>query len=98
MDSVTTAINDSERLRADTLYARRLGFGGKLCVHPSQIDPVNHCFSPSAEEVAWARRILAAAAVAQGAAVAVDGEMVDLPVMRKAQGIIDDAARRMERE
>ncbi len=96
VDSVTTAINDSERLRADTLYARRLGFGGKLCIHPSQIEPVNRCFCPSAEEVAWARRILAAATAAQGAAVAVDGKMVDLPVMRKAQGIIDEAARRIE--
>lgn len=95
VDSVTTAINDSERLRADTLYARRLGFGGKLCIHPNQIDAVNRGFCPSAEELAWARRILAAANAAQGAAVAVDGKMVDLPVMRKAQGIIDEAAHRM---
>lgn len=96
VDGVTTAIHDSDELCADTLYARRLGFGGKLCIHPNQIASVNRCFSPSAQEVAWARRILAAAADAQGAAVAVDGKMVDLPVMRKAQGIVDEAARRME--
>ena len=95
VDGVTTAIHDSDRLRTDTLYARGLGFGGKLCIHPGQIDTVNRSFSPSPEEIAWARQVLAAAAAAQGAAVAVNGKMVDLPVMRKAQAIIDEAARRM---
>ncbi|NMM36284.1 MAG: CoA ester lyase [Glaciimonas sp.] len=98
VDGVTTAINDSGRLRVDTLYARRLGFGGKLCIHPNQIVPVNNCFYPSAEEVAWAQQILAAASAARGAAVAVDGKMVDLPVMRKAQKIIDEAAHKIEQE
>jgi citrate lyase subunit beta/citryl-CoA lyase len=94
VDGVTTAINDPEELRNDTLRARRLGFGGKLCIHPKQIGPVNQCFSPSAQEIEWAGRVLEAAAAAGGAAVALDGKMVDRPVILKAQQIIDESARR----
>jgi citrate lyase subunit beta / citryl-CoA lyase len=93
VDGVTTAIDDPEQLRADTQRARRLGFGGKLCIHPKQVAAVNLHFSPSEEEVAWARRVLQAAAAANGAAVALDGKMVDLPVIRKAQEIITEEQR-----
>jgi citrate lyase subunit beta/citryl-CoA lyase len=72
--------------------ARRLGFGGKLCIHPTQVDTVNRGFTPSAEEVAWARRVLEAAAAAGGAAVAVDGKMVDKPVLLRAQAVLRQAA------
>jgi len=88
VDGVSTAIDDAEQLRADTLRARRLGFGAKLCIHPRQIGGVHAAFSPSGEELAWAGRIMAAADAARGGAVAVDGKMVDLPVIRKAQRIL----------
>ncbi|HWI14102.1 MAG TPA: CoA ester lyase [Burkholderiales bacterium] len=88
IDGVSVAIEDTERVRAETLYCRRLGFGGKLCIHPKQVPIVNACFLPSAEEQAWARRVLDAAAASKGSAVAVDGKMVDVPVIRKAEEIL----------
>src|SRR5438132_574660 len=88
VDGVTTAIDDAERVRRDTLRARRLGFGAKLCIHPRQASPVNECFEPTAEEESWARRIMAAAEAVQGAAVAVDGKMVDRPVIARAEAVI----------
>jgi citrate lyase subunit beta/citryl-CoA lyase len=91
VDGVCTAIDDTAALAADTLRARRLGFGAKLCIHPRQVDPVNRGFTPGADEVAWARRVLDAAAAAGGAAVAVDGRMVDKPVLLRAQALIRQA-------
>lgn len=93
VDGVTTAIDDPEQLRADTQRARRLGFGGKLCIHPKQVEPVNRHFMPNEDDIAWARRVLQAAEAAQGAAVALDGKMVDLPVIRKAEEIVSEAER-----
>ena len=93
VDGVTVDIDDIDRVREDTLYAKKLGFGGKLCIHPKQIAPVNACFSPSADEVAWAKRIVDAAGAANGGAVQVDGKMVDRPVLVKAQEILREAER-----
>ena len=83
VDGVTVAIEDAETLRG-----RRLGFGAKLCIHPKQVAVVNACFAPTAEDIAWAERVLAAAAASKGSAVAVDGKMVDVPVIRKAENIL----------
>lgn len=94
VDGVTTAIDDAALVRADTARAHRLGFGGKLCIHPRQLAPVHAGFGPDAEETAWANRVLTAAAAAGGAAVAVDGRMVDRPVIRRAEEIVAEAARR----
>jgi citrate lyase subunit beta/citryl-CoA lyase len=91
VDGVCTAIDDAEALRADAERARRLGFGAKLCIHPRQVDIVDRAFSPSAAERDWARRVLEAATNAGGAAVAVDGRMVDKPVVLRARAILDDA-------
>lgn len=90
VDGVSTAIDDAATLRADAERARRLGFGAKLCIHPKQVDVVNRAFLPSDAERDWARRVLDAAARAGGAAVAVDGKMVDKPVMLRAQAILDE--------
>ena len=57
IDGVTTAIDDANLLREEAQRARRLGFGAKLCIHPKQLPVVSECFSPSAEEVAWAKRV-----------------------------------------
>jgi citrate lyase subunit beta/citryl-CoA lyase len=92
IDGVTVALDDDAKLHADTLRARRFGFGAKLCIHPRQVASVNAGFRPTAVEVAWATRVLAAAREANGAAVAVDGKMVDRPVILRAQRIVDDAA------
>ena len=88
VDGVSTAIDDAGSLEADTRRARRLGFGAKLCIHPRQVAAVNAAFAPSAEELAWAERVVAAAASSAGAAVAVDGRMVDRPVLLRAQSIL----------
>lgn len=93
VDGVTTDFNNPERVRDDTLYVKRLGFGGKLCIHPKQVAPVNGCFEPTADEVAWAKRVVEAANAANGAAVALDGKMVDKPVILKAEDILREAQR-----
>ena len=94
VDGVSTAIDDAERLADDVHRARRLGFGGKLCIHPRQVTQVNALFAPNEAEVAWARRVLQAAEPAGGAAVAVDGKMVDKPVMLRAESILREAGQR----
>ena len=93
IDGVSTAIDDTDQLRVDTLRARRMGFGAKLCIHPIQVAPVNLSFRPTPQEVAWAKRVLDAMAAARGAAVSVDGKMVDRPVMLKAEQIINESKR-----
>ena len=90
LDGVTTAMRDADRVRADAAYAAMLGFGGKLLIHPAQVAPARDGFQPSAEEVAWAERVLAAG---DGAA-AVDGAMVDAPVRLRAERILQRADRR----
>jgi len=93
VDGVTVEINDTRVVRNDALRAKRLGFGGKLCIHPKQVAPVNECFYPSAEEIAWAKRVVEAAAAASGGAVSVDGKMVDRPVILRAEGILRESMR-----
>lgn len=83
--------SDPEAFRATVRQARRLGFRGAMAVHPAQLAILNDGFSPSAEEVDWARRVLAGevAARAEGrGAFAVDGRMVDAPVVRRAEEIL----------
>jgi citrate lyase subunit beta / citryl-CoA lyase len=92
IDGVSTAIDDAEALHVDVQRARRLGFGGKLCIHPKQVAGVHRGFAPSADELAWAQRVLAASAAAGGAAIAVDGKMVDKPVLLRAERLVAEAA------
>lgn len=94
VDGVSTALDDAERLADDARHARQMGFGAKLCIHPKQVDAVNRCFTPGAHELAWAGRVLEAAARADGAAVALDGKMIDRPVILRAQAIVDAHALR----
>jgi len=91
VDGVSTAIDDLQRLQADTERARRLGFGAKLCIHPKQLAIVQAVFTPTPERLDWARRVCEAFAAAGGAAVAVDGQMVDLPVVQRARAVLRDA-------
>jgi citrate lyase subunit beta/citryl-CoA lyase len=93
VDGVTVDIENIERVKDDTLYAKRLGFGGKLCIHPKQIAAVNQCFSPSADEIVWAKRVVDAAGAADGGAVQVDGKMIDRPVLIRAQAILQESRR-----
>ena len=91
LDGITLDVNNSQRVQLDAQRAKRCGFGGKLCIHPSQIDAVNRAFSPSPEELSWARSVLGVLGPAQGS-VALDGKMIDRPVILKAQRIVAAAA------
>ncbi|WP_108660677.1 HpcH/HpaI aldolase/citrate lyase family protein [Acuticoccus kandeliae] len=88
VDGVTVAIGDEARLAEDVARSRRLGFTAKLCIHPKQVAAVNAAFSPSAEDVAWAKRVLAAVSEAEGV-VQLDGKMVDAPVIARARTILE---------
>lgn len=94
VDGVTVAIHDADQLCADAVRARRLGFGAKLCIHPAQVEGINTCFRPNIKELAWAQRVIDAADTANGAATAVDGQMVDRPVLARAQSMLAEASRR----
>jgi citrate lyase subunit beta / citryl-CoA lyase len=87
---VTTDLDDERKLLADVAFARACGFGAKLCIHPRQVPALHAAMAPRPEEVAWAKRVIAAADAAAGA-VQVDGQMVDRPVVLKAQAILERA-------
>lgn len=93
LDGVTAAIDQPGLIEAEARHARELGFGGKLCIHPRQIEPTLRGFGPTEEEVMRARRILAAES---GDAILVDGEMVDQPVRLRAEQILS-AVERLKR-
>lgn len=88
VDGVTIDIDDADRLACDAERARRLGFGGKLCIHPSQVAVVHRAFRPSEDELAWAARVVEAAEHARGAVLALDGRMVDKPVILQARTML----------
>ena len=92
LDQVVVDYLDAERFAAEAVQARDLGFSGKLCVHPGQVALANAAFTPSDAELAHARRLVdaAAAAAAEGSGVvAVDGMMVDAPLVERARRLLD---------
>jgi citrate lyase subunit beta/citryl-CoA lyase len=91
---VTTAIDDEPLLRADMARARAHGFGAKLCIHPRQVAQVHAALAPTAEELAWAQRVLqaAGAAGADSGAVLLEGRMIDRPIIERARRIAARAA------
>jgi citrate lyase subunit beta/citryl-CoA lyase len=83
---------DEEGLRESCLAARSLGFDGKWCIHPAQIETVNDVFSPTEEEVEWARKVVQAYEEANAAgrgAISVDGQMIDAASVRMARNTLD---------
>ena len=89
VDGVSTTIADAAAVEAEARRGRRFGFGGKLCIHPKQIEAVHRAYAWSDAEVEWARRVLAAVEASHGSAVAVDGKMVDMPVILKARRVLE---------
>lgn len=87
IDGVTTDYKNTEAAAVDAATARRLGFGGKLLIHPNQIAPVAAAFTPTASEIAWAEKVITASNGMCGA-VALDGKMIDKPVIQSAQHIL----------
>ena len=75
----------------DAGVARQLGYTGKFAIHPSQIETINKAFSPLDEDVAYARQVVAAWNEAESAgrgSLALDGKMVDVPVVKRAQNLL----------
>lgn len=88
LDGVTTAVGDAGLLASDVARASRQGFGGKLCVHPRQVEAVNAGFAPTEEEIGWAERVLEAAKTSKAGAFRIDGELVDQPVIERAKAVV----------
>jgi citrate lyase beta subunit len=93
-DVVHLDTRDEQGLEAECGLARSLGFGGKVCIHPAQVPVVNRVFTPAAAEIEWARRVIEAyeQAEREGRGVlALDGVMVDLPVVTRARRVLAGA-------
>jgi len=93
-DTVYRDVRDSAGLEDECLLASTLGFGGKLCIHPGQLEVVNRVFAPSEAELELARRVLEA--YEQGlhegrGAVELDGKMIDMPIVRQAERLLGKA-------
>ena len=94
VDTLYTDFEDTDGLAEDAGFARDLGFDGKMAIHPAQVSVVNEAFTPDPAEVDWAERVLAARedAAAEGRGVfAVDGEMIDAPLVTQAETILERA-------
>lgn len=90
-DGAFPAVKDPEGYRAECEAARRHGFAGKSCIHPSQIAMANAAFLPSPADLEWAQRILAAAAEGEArghGAILVDGRMIDPPFLSRARAVV----------
>ncbi|PJE06020.1 CoA ester lyase [Mycobacterium sp.] len=92
LDGVCVDLENDDVVAAEAKYAARLGFGGKLCIHPRQVISINGAFTPTVEDVAWAQRVVGADE-GNGTAV-VDGKMIDRPVLIRASRILQRADRR----
>lgn len=92
LDSPYIAFRNPQGLQQDAATARQMGYTGKFAIHPDQIDPINAAFSPSPEEIAHAQRIMAAWREAEAAgrgSLSLDGKMVDIPVVKRAQNLLN---------
>jgi citrate lyase subunit beta/citryl-CoA lyase len=88
-DTVDVEIRDVAAVERRARASRRQGFVGKLAIHPAQVAPIHSAFSPTAEEIAWAERVVAAFDAAPGVgALAFEGGMLDKPHLRQAERIL----------
>ncbi|MFJ5235594.1 HpcH/HpaI aldolase/citrate lyase family protein [Pseudomonas neuropathica] len=87
LDGVFPSIQDTVGLQSTVQFARDMGFGGALCIHPSQVAIIHQALKPSPEELRWAQRIIEAASSGEGVFV-LDGQMVDAPVIGRARAIL----------
>jgi citrate lyase subunit beta/citryl-CoA lyase len=91
LDSPFVLFRDPDGLRQDSQVSRQLGYTGKFAIHPAQLEIINETFGPSPEEIDYARRVVEAAnrAEAEGrGSVALDGRMIDVPVLKRAQNLL----------
>jgi citrate lyase subunit beta/citryl-CoA lyase len=89
-------LKDMDSLKDDARRAKQMGFQGKLCIHPNQIEPCHVIFTPSREEISFAQRVVdafEAEAACGAAAIQVDGKFVDYPVVERSRRILRLASR-----
>ena len=94
IDTLVTDIKDTERLGKDTEFAAELGYDGKMAIHPAQVAVINDAYTPSAERIEWAERVLDARDEAHSESrgvFRVDGEMIDAPLISQAERVLDRA-------
>ena len=94
VDGPVADYRDEDGLRKSCLLARSLGFDGKWCIHPAQIETVNEVFQPTEEETEWAKKVLKAyeeASAAGRGAITLDGQMIDAASIRMARNTLDQA-------
>ena len=89
LDGVTVSFSDPAIVSAEARLARDLGFGGKLLIHPQQVQPAQAVFRPSQEDYDWALSVLVVVGESQSAAK-LDGVMIDMPVIKRAEQIKQD--------
>ncbi|MEI7894681.1 MAG: CoA ester lyase [Myxococcales bacterium] len=96
IDNVCLAVKDQAAFRDDTLLGIRLGFEGKLCIHPDQVPLANALYTPTSEQLAYADRVIEACNQAQAAGLGVftvDGKMVDAPLIASQRRVLERARR-----
>lgn len=86
IDAVFPGISDTQGLDASARRARRLGFGGKMVIHPRQIPVVNKAFTPDDQEIQWARKVLAE--IGRAGVLNIGGQMIDRPLIERARQIL----------
>jgi citrate lyase subunit beta/citryl-CoA lyase len=92
IDTTDVEFRDVAAVERRARASRRDGFTGKLAIHPAQVAPIHAAFTPTPEEIAWARRVVEALAQPSSAgAVAIDGKMVDRPHLKQAERILSTA-------
>ncbi len=87
-DAVYANFKDADGFRTEAVAAKRLGYIGKSCIHPSQIALANDVFRPTDQEIAFAQRVVAAAGQASAGAFTVDGRMIDAPFLKRARAVL----------
>jgi len=88
VDGVTTATDDIDRITADALRGKRLGFGAKLCIHPAQVPIVSKAFTPTEAELHWSNQVIEADKASKGGVVKLNGRMIDRPVVLLAKRLL----------
>jgi len=94
IDMVYIDFHDIEGLRLEAEQGARLGFSGKQIIHPNQVEPVQEAFTPSEESIEYAQRVVKAFAASQRegkGAFALDGKMIDMPLLKNAQKVLERA-------
>jgi citrate lyase beta subunit len=96
IDSVCLAVKDEQVVRADAELGMRLGFEGKLCIHPQQVRIVNEVYTPDEKQIEYARRVVDAwegAKQDERGVLTLDGKMIDAPLVAAQQRVLDRARR-----